>query len=277
VRTSAALLIILLVGGIGASLYVYSTAFQGTQVQASNYVPVTSAPVTYTVNGTTHQVDGVTFYSWVNANNSAKFISDTSSGCGPATPSLNLTTSKDFFCSKMTVVITHQEQDAANVNLLNEGFTASCIVGCHGVTYSSDPTAIMTNDGHDFMFNCKDLGAAAVITCVSTDFANYWLLSSASSLAVTDAACPATTITSGGLYYNTAIVPTVGTPSLGTVTSTEVHTYTAAETDSAVAALCIDSEASAGSHLYSVYEFSFGPDTLVSGNTIAITATLTAT
>jgi hypothetical protein len=227
------------------------------------YVPVTQSNLSY--------------YQSLNLKNNATYNYDTSQPCISLLPSNQKNLTEDFgFCGKLSVIITHQEQTSANEYLLNESMYASCLINCHGVTYYSDPTALMTNNGHDFMFNCKDFGTSSVISCTSTDFANFFLLSSATSLAVTNTACPATTITSGGLYDSSAVTFTAGTASGGSVTSTLSHTYTAAETDSAVASLCVNTENQAGGNIVDVYEFSFGPDSLVSGNTLALIASLTA-
>lgn len=251
---------------LAVSLVAFASEYRkgSPQAQVLNYAPVTQETLAWATS--------------LNHNNSLLYQSDRATPCTPndvAIPSYPYSTSAGI-CAKADIRITHQEQYAADVNMLRAGNNASCLVDCKGVTYTQDPTAIMTNDGHDFLFNCKGFGASSVITCTAADVATYMELSTATSLVVTDATCPATTFTSGGMADTTGTF-TAGTAGSGTVTSTLYHLWTAGETDNSIASLCINTEVHSGSHFYSVYEFSFGPDSLVSGNTLAITASLTAT
>jgi hypothetical protein len=182
-------------------------------------------------------------------------------------------------CISFTVVITHQEQSFVDIKLLQEGFTASCWAFCHGITYTLDPTVI-TNDGHDFE-QCKIFGTCGTITIVGTDTATIIGLSlSATAPAATDtfAAGPcdsANLIQAGGLT-DIAGAETPGAAG-STVTTTIAHTFTAAETDTAVQAACLMTELGAGAHPYPYAEGTFGPDTLVSGNTLTITWSISRT
>lgn len=221
-----------------------------------------------------------------NYNNAKQYTIDSKSNCpigykpvihSNFTVSNSTISNNTNMCGRVKVTLTIPNQTVVDTHLILEGYNASCLINCHGISYSYDPTAIMTNDGHDFMFNCKDFGTSSVITCESADFANMFLLSTATSLVVTDATCPATTIVTGGLYDSSAVTFTAGTAGSGTVTSTLAHTYTAAETDSSIAALCIQTENQAGSHIYSVYEFQIATISLFTGYTLAITASLTST
>jgi hypothetical protein len=185
------------------------------------------------------------------------------------------------FCGKATVTLSTNDTRANANYVLRDGFWASCLTHCTSIIYRVDPTALMTNNGHDFMFNCKDFGTAATITCTSADTATYMMLStSSSSLAVTDTGCGGGSgsgqITSGGLA-DAAGTFSAGTASGGSVTSTLTHTWTAAETDSSVQVQCVNTEAHSGGNVVLVYEFTFGPVSLVSGNTLEITDSLTAT
>jgi hypothetical protein len=183
-------------------------------------------------------------------------------------------------CINFEVVIVHQEQSFVDIKLLQDGFTASCWAFCHGITYTLDPTVI-TNDGHDFE-QCAIFKSAGTITCVATDTLDVIGLSESATVpAAADhyaSAGPcdsANLITSGGL---TDVAGTVAPGAEGTtVTTTISHTFTAAETDSAVQAACLLTETNAGAHPYTYAEGTFGPDTLVSGNTLTITWTIART
>ncbi len=182
-------------------------------------------------------------------------------------------------CINFQVVITHQEQAFVNVKLLQEGFTASCWAFCHGITYTLDPTVI-TNDGHDFE-QCVIFGTCGTITITSGDHATIVGLSeSATAPAATDTfaagPCDSTNlIQSGGL---TDVAGTVTAGAAGsTVTTTVAHTFTAAETDSSVQVACLMTELGSGTHVYPYAEGTFGPDSLVSGNTLTITWSISRT
>jgi hypothetical protein len=56
-----------------------------------------------------------------------------------------------------------------------------------------------------------------------------------------------------------------------TVTTTISHTFTAAETDNSVQVACLQTELHGGGNTIIYAEGTFGPDSLVSGNTIQIT------
>ena len=186
-------------------------------------------------------------------------------------------------CARLTVVINHQEATYANPALLAEGFTASCLVNCNGVIYTLDPTVLITNSGHDFE-QCKVYGSAGSITCTSGDSAVIIGLSeSATTPATGDTSgsgpckvtSPSNELTSGGL------ADAAGTVSPGvssaTVTTTIAHTFTAAETDSSVQVACLQTELHSGGNVIIYAEGTFGPDSLVLGNTIAITWTVART
>lgn len=183
-----------------------------------------------------------------------------------------------------TISIYHQEQRSADIGWLaqmalkGQFWTPSCYVDCaNGVTYSLDPTVLITSQGRDFE-QCKVFGSAGTVTCTAADTAQYIGLSESSATpAATDTAssgpCKTTAtaneIESGGL----ADVP--GTVAAGpwgtTVTTTVVHTFTAAETDNGVQVACLQTEADSGSNVIIYAEGTFGPDSLVSGNTLTIT------
>lgn len=221
----------------------------------------------------------------LNNANARQYQNDTVTQCKPIQTGEVLNSQaysiSNGMCIKGSIKIIHQEQTTADINLLREGYNASCLFYCNGITYTQDPTAIMTNNGHDFMFNCKDFGTSSVISCQSADLSQYMELSTSSTTPlVTDTGCGGGAgsgqITSGGLADVTGTF-TAGTASSGSVTSTLSHTWTAAETDSNVQLLCINTEAHTGTHIILVYELTFGPDTLISGNILTITLSVTAT
>ena len=214
----------------------------------------------------------------LNLRNQATYLHDISTACTPQPQFEQVGGAWVYagaFCGKANVILTTADK-AANYAYLMAGFWASCLSNCNGITYKQDPTAIMTNNGHDFMFNCKDFGTASVITCTAADVATKMQLSTSSATPlVTDTSC-ASGITTGGLA-DVAGTFTAGTAGSGTVTSTLAHTWTAAETDSSVQLQCVNTELHTGGNIVLVYEFTFGPVSLVSGNTLAITDSLTAT
>lgn len=219
----------------------------------------------------------------INQSNEAKYVHDISTPCSPYETVTNSsgTFSVDMGgCGKANVVVGTNDTQA-NATMVQAGWWASCLSSCSSVTYREDPAALMTNDGHDFMFNCKDFGTSSVITCTSTDKALDMMLStSSSSLGVTDTGCGGGSgsgqITTGGLA-DAAGTFTAGTASGGSVTSTLSYTWTATTTNSNVQVQCINTELHTGSNVVLVYEFNFGPASFVSGNTLSITDTLTAT
>lgn len=186
-------------------------------------------------------------------------------------------------CARLTVVIDHQEQTSANPELLAEGFSASCMVNCNGIIYTLDPTVLITNGGHDFE-QCKTFGTAGTITCTSADSATIIGLSESISAPLTgdySAVGPCKT-TSPGLEISTGgLAAIAGTTTPGaqssTVTTTVTHTFTAAETDNSVQVACLQTELSSGTNPIIYAEGTFGPDSLVSGNTIAITWSIART
>ena len=185
-------------------------------------------------------------------------------------------------CVSFTVVITHQEQRFVDVKLLQEGFTASCWVFCNGITYTLDPTVIITNDGHDFE-QCAIFKVAGTITCTATDTLDVIGLSeSGTAPAATDHYATAGPCDSANLLIPpNGLGDTVGTVAAGaegtTVTTTITHTFTAAETDNAVQVACLLTETNTGTNPVLYAEGTFGPDSLVSGNTLAITWSISRT
>jgi len=228
---------------------------------------------------------GIMFWSNLNVElkdyqNYLQYQHDISTSClNPAAAQSGPYDSVLQMCAKANVVLTTQDH-SANLTYVDEGFYASCLWNCNGVVYREDPTAIMVNTGHDF-WSCKFFGASEGITCTSADVATKMELSTSSaSLVATDTGCGGGAgsgqITSGGLA-DSAGTFTAGTPSAGSVTDTLAHTWTAAETDSNVQVQCVNTELHSGGNIVLVYEFNLGPLTLTSGNTLAITDSLSLT
>jgi len=182
-------------------------------------------------------------------------------------------------CIDFTVVITHQEQSFVNLKLLQEGFSANCWAFCHGIAYTLDPTVI-TNDGHDFE-QCKIFGSSGTITCTPADTATVVGLSENSGTPAAGDTYASGPCSSTNLITTGGLADVAGSVSPGTagstVTTTIAHTFTAAETDSAVQTACLLTETNSGSDVVVYAEGTFGPDSLVSGNTLAITWSIART
>lgn len=194
----------------------------------------------------------------------------------------------------MTAVITHQEQSQANFAWLSnmwlkgQYWQPSCYFNCNGVTYSLDPTVLIVDGGRNFE-QCKVFGSAGTgdgSTCTAADFAQYIGLSlSATTPLTTDdrasAGTPCKTTSVAIEIITGGLADAIGTVTAGaagtTVTTTVAKTFTAAETDTAVQVSCLQTELDSGANNIIYAEGTFGPDTLVSGNTIAITWSIART
>jgi hypothetical protein len=191
---------------------------------------------------------------------------------------------------EFAVTINHQEQRAADFAWLaqmamkGQYWSASCYVLCsNGVTYTLDPTTLITNNGHDFE-QCKVFGSAGSITCTSADLATVIGLSeSATTPSATDtsASGPCKTVASANEIETGGLTDVAGTVTPGTagstVTTTIKNTFTAAETDNSVQVSCLQTEVNSGGNVVIYAEGTFGPDSLVSGNTLAITWSIART
>lgn len=191
---------------------------------------------------------------------------------------------------EFAITIKHQEQRAADVvwltqmALKGQQWSASCYVFCSsGVTYTLDPTTLITNVGHDFE-QCKVFGSAGTITCTSADIASVIGLSLSSTTPAagdTSASGPCKTTATANEIESGGLTDVAGTVTAGasgtTVTTTIAHTFTAAETDTSVQVACLQTELHSGTNPIIYAEGTFGPDTLASGNTLAITWTIART
>lgn len=182
----------------------------------------------------------------------------------------------DGSCAKLVVVLTQQQATYANPLMLAQGYTASCMINCNGVTYTLDPTVLITSGGHDFE-QCKTFGSAGTITCTSGDSATIIGLSESTSTPFSGdysasgpckTTSPVNEISAGGLAAAAGSVAPSAQSS--TVTTTITHTFTAAETDNAVQVACLQTELSSGTNPVIYAEGTFGSVSLVSGNTIQI-------
>jgi hypothetical protein len=177
-------------------------------------------------------------------------------------------------CARLTVQIVHQEQTVADPKLIAEGYIPSCLISCHGIVYTLDPTVLITNSGHDFE-QCKVFGKAGTITCTAADVATVIGLSSSATVpAATDTfssgPCSSTNeITTSGL---TDVAGTVTAGAAGTTVTTSItNTFTASATVSNVQVACLQTEVNTGTNVIVYAEGTFGPDSLASGNTLQIT------
>jgi hypothetical protein len=183
-------------------------------------------------------------------------------------------------CAKAIAVLTTQDT-YANTAYLNESVYASCLYDCpNGITYYQDPSAYMTNIGHNWMFLCKNFGQSAAspaITCTQTELAVDMALSTATSIAVTDATastCGGTAVlTVDGDQVVTVTPSPVSPVSGGVATITLANTWTQSTASQAIGCQAILTNA----NYYPVYEFLVGTFTMQIGNTLTITDTLTAT
>lgn len=199
----------------------------------------------------------------------------TSGSTSPVTPSGEYPTAQSYGYNFSVII--HNSDLFANQTMLSQGFSPSCRAYCFlGITYTLDPTVVITNYGRDFE-QCKVFNSSGTITCVSSasDKAIFMGISSATgTISATNTTCSGI-ITAGGLAD---IAGTVTAGASGTtVTTTISHTWTAAETDTAIQVFCLQTELHSGSHVYLYFVGNFGPDTLTTGNTITLVASIART
>ena len=123
---------------------------------------------------------------------------------------------------KLTVILGHPNDKAADLGLVWEGYSPSCWAFCNGVTYTLDPTVHIANGGMDCI-QFKVHGVKSGTTCsvssksaAGNQNATYLMVSASSghTPAFTDTSCPATVATTNG-FSIAAGTPTAGTPSSG--------------------------------------------------------------
>lgn len=196
-------------------------------------------------------------------------------------------TASDGSCVHLTVVINHQNEQFVNVGLLSEGFTANCYAFCkNGIIYTLDPTVLITNGGHGFE-QCKVFGTTSSEICESGDSAVIIGLSSAGVSPVStdySATGPCTTTASGNYVFSGTSSglsdvkgTTVAQVDSSTVTTTISNTFTALGTQANLQTACLLTELTSGAQPVVYAEGTFGPDSLVSGNTIQITWSIART
>jgi hypothetical protein len=199
---------------------------------------------------------------------------------------------------EFAVAVNHQEQKIADfpwllqMALKGEFWRASCYFFCNGVTYTMDPT-IITNEGVDYI-QCivfgvthADTGYTCTVASGATNRAQDIAVSATSGAG--DAATDTYAGSTGGCYSGIvlttngfilasptttpAVTVTAGTPASNSVTTTIAVTYTATGTQANVQSACLLTGTSGT--IYLVAEGTFGPDSLVSGNTLTITWSMT--
>lgn len=197
--------------------------------------------------------------------------------------------------------------------LLEQNFTPSCMLNCQsyyqvpqsiasyvpsnevqihsdgtfwikGIIYYLDPTATLTQDGGQFLFNCKDLGvvAASTITCTAADTASVIGFStSTTAIADTDTyasgSCASTVeITDSNGLADKAYTPTAGANGASITSSVSTGTLAISGTGyTAVDRGCLYTEINTGTNPIVVAEVAFGPDSLASGDSFTGTFSLT--
>lgn len=189
--------------------------------------------------------------------------------------------------AEFSVTITHQEQRSADfvwlaqMALKGQFWSASCYVFCsNGVKYTLDPTTLITNNGHDFE-QCKVFGSAGTITCTSADVATVVAVSANSGTPAAGDTYSSGPCDSSNLVTANGFTPVAGTVTAGTagstVTTTIKNTFTASGSESSLQVACLLTETTSGSNIIVYAEGQFGPDTLASGNTLAITWSIART
>lgn len=194
---------------------------------------------------------------------------------------------------EFSVTINHQEQKAADfiwltrMALRGQYWSASCYFFCNGVSYSLDPT--ITTEGIDWI-QCKLFGADATLggTCAATvsttDVATVIAVSTVAATGVGDTySAPADSCGSGSVTANNAngftpAVAALTTPAASgapSVTTAAAVTFTASGTVNNLQTACLLTELSTGANPLVLADGSFGPDSLISGNTLAITWQIT--
>jgi hypothetical protein len=127
---------------------------------------------------------------------------------------------KASFQDNVTIQFYKHDAWAVNIQALQEGWSASCWVGCHGITYTYKTHNKVTNVGINYVQQ-QMFGSAA-----TTPSAIYIALSSDSGApAYTDTACTSEISTAGVGRATGSYTP--GTPSAGASTNTITHTFTA--------------------------------------------------
>ena len=175
----------------------------------------------------------------------------------------------------------------ASMAMKGEYWSASCYVFCNGITYTLDPTTVITNQGLD-VEQCLVFGTSTSDTCTHDNYPTVIGLSEST-------ATPATTDTyaggsgqacssaneihdSNGLADVVAGTITAGT-SGSTITTTLANTFTvaASQSYSNVQATGLYSALNGGTNPLLYACGTFGPDSLSGGNQLTITWTISRT
>lgn len=233
-------------------------------------------------------------YASINTQNAAQYVHDVITACTPSSTSASTGGTYNAAtgaCYKFAVKDYHAGQTAANINLLNEGFNASCLIGCHGITYTVDPT-IITNQGHGFE-DCKVFSPSSGLTdtCTAANFASImgWSIGHTPTVNATDTwagghhSCSTTTPETGFILITDAngLADTAGTTSDGgngaTTTVTITHSFSITGTYTGINVACLNTALHGGTNPLIYAESTFGPDSFASGDSLSGTWTISRT
>ena len=191
--------------------------------------------------------------------------------------------------AKVTLQVTVNHQEQKSVDLLwliqmafrGQFWRPSCLVFCNnGVTYYLDPTVLITNYGRDFE-QCKVYGVAGTITCTAADTATVIGVSASATAPATSDTYSSGPCSSANIITSNGFAPVAGTVTAGAAGSSVAtgikNQFTATGTESSVQTACLLTELTSGSNVIVYAEGTFGPDSLVSGNSITISWTVTRT
>ena len=178
---------------------------------------------------------------------------------------------------KLTVIVNKPHDEFANLVMVAAGYSPSCWAFCPGITYTLDPTVVITNNGHDFE-QCKIFGSAGSITCTAADLAQYLSVSVSAGYTpvASDTACHATVQTSDGfsIAAGTVTAGTAGT----TVTTTISKTWTDATAGvSNIDLACLQTEASGGTNIVLYAEGQIASTSLNVGDSLTTTWSIART
>jgi hypothetical protein len=155
---------------------------------------------------------------------------------------------------KLTVIYYDANATSADLyKVLMQGYSPDCWVGCHGITYTLDPTVHLMNGGLDFI-GCKTHGAAQSVACQGKDNASYVSVSASGGYTplFTDTSCHATVAVTNGFTIAkvTGANYTAGTPSAGSVMDQLSYKWVGKTgATSSLDLACIQTEASGGAHV----------------------------
>jgi hypothetical protein len=170
----------------------------------------------------------------------------------------------------------------ADPTLLGQGFVADCAQFCYGgINYYLDPTTLITNQGVGAV-QCLIFGATTTDTCTAGNFPKVEGFSvDTHTPAAGDTWAGGATIpcsSSNVIVDGNGLIDVAGTlttaANAATITATIAHTFTATGSYTAVQVSCLLTALASGTNPLIFAEGTFGPDSFVSGDTIAATWTV---